>query len=122
MTEQYLPVLLLIIIAAATAGLILLLNAFFGPKAKHRKDFPSKQTPFECGSDMLQDNQKRISIRFYLLALLFVLFDLEAILLYPWAVVARTLGNIAYFEVLIFLFFLLVAFFWAYKRKALDWR
>ncbi|UCE05252.1 MAG: NADH-quinone oxidoreductase subunit A [bacterium] len=122
MTDQYLPVLLLIIIAAATVGLILLLNTLLGPKAKHRKDFPSKLTPFECGSDLLQDNQKRISIRFYLLALLFVLFDLEGILLYPWAVVGRTLGSIAYFEIFIFLFFLIVVFFWAYKRKALDWR
>jgi len=122
MTDQYLPVLLLIIIAAATVGLILLLNALLGPKAKHRKDFPSKLTPFECGSDLLQDNQKRISIRFYLLALLFVLFDLEGILLYPWAVVGRTLGSIAYIEIIIFLFFLIVAFIWAYKRKALDWR
>ena len=122
MSEQYLPVLLLIIIAAATAGLILLLNALLGPKAKHRKDFPSKLTPFECGSDMLEDNQKRISIRFYLLALLFVLFDLEGILLYPWAVVGRSLGSIAYIEIFIFLFFLIIALFWAYKRKALDWR
>jgi len=122
MTGQYLPVLLMILIAAATAGLILVLNALLGPKAKHRKDYPSKLTPFECGSDLLQDNQKRVSIRFYLLALLFVLFDLEGILLYPWAVVGRSLGRIAYIEVLIFLFFLIVAFFWAYKRKALDWR
>ena len=122
MTDQYLPVLLIIIIASATAGLILVLNALLGPKAKHRQDFPSKHTPFECGSDLLQDNQKRISIRFYLLALLFVLFDLEGILLYPWAVVGRTLGKIAYIEIFIFLFFLIVALFWAYKRKALDWR
>ncbi len=122
MTDQYLPVLLIIIIATATAGLILILNALLGPKAKDRKDYPSKFTPFECGSDLLQDNQKRISIRFYLLALLFVLFDLEGILLYPWAIVGRTLGKIAYVEIFIFLFFLIVALFWAYRRKALDWR
>ena len=122
MTEQYLPVLLLILIAAFTVGIILLLNALLGPKAKHRKDFPSKLTPFECGSDLLQDNNKRVSIRFYLIALLFVLFDLEGILLYPWAVVGRSLGKIAYIEILIFLFFLIVAFIWAFRRKALDWR
>jgi NADH-quinone oxidoreductase subunit A len=122
MTDQYLPILLIIIIATATAGLILILNALLGPKPKHRQDFPSKFTPFECGSDLLQDNQKRISIRFYLLALLFVLFDLEGILLYPWAVVGRTLGKLAIIEIFIFIFFLIVAFFWAYRRKALDWR
>ncbi len=122
MTEQYLPVLLYIIIAALTAALILLLNKLLGPKAKHRKDYPSKATPFECGSDMLQDNNRRVSIRFYLIALLFVLFDLEGILLYPWAVVGRSLGKIAIIEIFIFLFFLVVAFIYAYRRKALDWR
>lgn len=122
MTEQYLPVLLLITIATVTATLILLLNALLGPKAKHRTDFPSKSTPFECGSDLLQANDRRVSIRFYLMALLFVLFDLEGILLYPWAVVGRSLGKLAYIEIIIFLFFLIVAFIYAYRRKALDWR
>lgn len=122
MTDQYLPVLLYIVIAVATVAIILILNALFGPKAKHRKDFPSKNTPFECGSDLLQDNTHRVSIRYYLIALLFVLFDLEAVLLYPWAVVARSIGKIAFIEIFIFLFFLIVAFIYAYKRKALDWR
>lgn len=122
MTDQYLPVLLYILIAAITVAIILILNAILGPKAKHRKDFPSKETPFECGSDLLEDNTRRVSIRYYLIALLFVLFDLEGILLYPWAVVARSLGNIAIIEIFIFLFFLVIAFFYAYKRKALDWR
>ncbi len=122
MTEQYLPVLLYIVIAALTVGLILLLNALLGPKKKDRIDYPSKSTPFECGSDLLQENNRRVSIRFYLIALLFVLFDLEGILLYPWAVIARSLGKIAYIEIFIFLFFLIVAFIFAYRRKALDWR
>jgi len=122
MTDQYMPVLLLIVIASATTGIILLLNKLLGPKAKHRQDFPSKATPFECGSDMLEDNNRRVSIRFYLMALLFVLFDLEGILLYPWAIIGRSLGQIAYIEIFIFLFFLLLAFLWAYRRKALDWR
>lgn len=122
MTEQYLPVLLMILIAALTAGLILILNAIFGPKKKNRDDFPSKGTPFECGSDLLQENNRRVSIRFYLIALLFVLFDLEGVLLYPWAVIARSLGKIAYIEIFIFIFFLVVAFIYAYRRKALDWR
>ena len=56
MTEQYLPVLLLIIITALVTGLILLINSLLGPKAKHRTDYPSKITPFECGSDLLQEN------------------------------------------------------------------
>ena len=122
MTEQYLPVLLFIVIAVVTAGIILLLNALLGPKEKQRKDFPSKLTPFECGSDLLQENNRRISIRFYLIALLFVLFDLEGVLLYPWAVVGRSLGKIAFIEIFIFLFFLIVAFIYAFRRKALDWR
>ncbi|MBN2012516.1 NADH-quinone oxidoreductase subunit A [candidate division KSB1 bacterium] len=122
MAGQYLPVLLLVIIASFTVGLILLLNALLGPKAKQRNDFPSKYTPFECGSDMLEDNNKRVSIRFYLIALLFILFDLEGILLYPWAVVARSIGTVAYIEILIFIFFLAVAFIYAWRRNALEWR
>ncbi len=122
MTEQYLPVLLLVIIATLTVTIILVLNALLGPKSKHRKDFPSKLTPFECGSDLIEENSSRISIRYYLIALLFVLFDLEGILLYPWAVVARSIGSIAYIEIFIFLFFLIVAFIYAYRRKAFDWR
>ncbi|OQX87924.1 hypothetical protein B6D60_02940 [candidate division KSB1 bacterium 4484_87] len=122
MTEQYLPVLLMIVIAAFTAALILVLNALLGPKEKHRKDFPSKFTPFECGSDLIQDNNRRVAIRFYLIALLFVLFDLEGILLYPWAIVGRSMGTVAIVEIFVFLFFLIVAFIYAYRRKALEWR
>ncbi len=122
MADQYLPVLLLILIAAFTVALILILNALLGPKAKHRKDYPSKYTPFECGSDLIQNNNKRVSIRFYLIALLFILFDLEGILLYPWAVVARSMGTVAFIEIFIFLFFLVVAFIYAWRRDALEWR
>ncbi len=122
MTEQYLPVLLMLLIAIFMAGMILMMNAGLGPKKKDRKDFPSKYTPFECGSDLLQENNQRVAIRFYLIALLFVLFDLEGILLYPWAIVGRKMGTVAFVEIFIFLFFLIVAFIYAYRRKALEWR
>jgi len=122
MTEQYLPVLLLFGFATFVVAVILLLNAWLGPKAKDRKDYASKYTPFECGSDLWQDSNRRVSLRYYLIALLFVLFDLEVILLYPWAVVARKLGPIAYIEIAIFLFFLLLALIYVYRRKAVEWR
>ena len=122
MTDQYLPVLLIIIFSTFVVAVILLLNAWLGPKAKDREDYESKYTPFECGSDLLQDNNRRMSIRYYLIALLFVLFDLEVILLYPWAVVARKLGPIAYIEIFIFLFFLIIALLYVYRRKAVEWR
>ncbi|MBN1352164.1 NADH-quinone oxidoreductase subunit A [candidate division KSB1 bacterium] len=122
MTDQYLPVLLLILFSAFVVGVILILNAWLGPKAKQRKDFPSKYIPFECGSDLLQENNRRMSLRYYLIALLFVLFDLEVILLYPWAIVARKIGPIAYIEIFIFLFFLIIALIYVYRRKAVEWR
>jgi len=122
MTDQYLPVLLLIGFSAFVVGVILLLNAWLGPKAKDRRDFESKYTPFECGSDLLQDNNRRMSLRYYLIALLFVLFDLEVILLYPWAVVARKLGPAAFIEIFIFIFFLIIALLYIYRRKAVEWR
>lgn len=122
MTGQYLPVLLFILFAFLFTAFVLLLNALFGPKAKDRKDYESKFWPFECGSDPYQDNTRRISIRYYLIALLFVLFDLEAILLYPWATVARSIGFLAYLEFFIFMFFLIVALVYAFRKKAFEWR
>lgn len=122
MTDQYLPVLLLVGFVTFVVAVILLLNAWLGPKAKDRKDYESKYTPFECGSDLWQENNRRMSLRYYLIALLFVLFDLEVILLYPWAVVARKLGTVALIEIAIFLFFLLIALVYIYRRKAVEWR
>lgn len=122
MTEQYLPVLIFILFAFLFAAVVLTLNALLGPKAKDRKDYKSKKMPFECGSDPYQENTRRVSIRYYLIALLFVLFDLEAILLYPWATVARKIGFLAYLEFFIFMFFLIVAFIYAYRKKAFEWR
>lgn len=122
MTDQYLPVLLFFLLAFFFVALILTLNAWLGPKAKDRKDYASKFLPFECGSDPVQENTRRVSVRFYLMALLFILFDLEAILLYPWATVARSIGWLAYVEFFIFMFFLILALVYAFRRKAFEWR
>jgi len=122
MSGQYLPVLLFILFTFLFTAFVLILNALLGPKAKNRKDYESKFWPFECGSNPYQENTRRVSIRYYLLALLFVLFDLEAILLYPWATVARSVGFLAYLAFFIFMFFLIVAFIYAFRRKAFEWR
>jgi NADH-quinone oxidoreductase subunit A len=122
MTDQYLPVLLFILFALFFVAAILFINAVFGPKARDRKDYDSKFSPFECGSIPYQENTRRVSVRFYLVALLFVLFDLEAILLYPWAIVARSIGTTAYIAFFIFMFFLVLALIYAYRKQAFDWR
>ncbi|MCI0514544.1 NADH-quinone oxidoreductase subunit A [candidate division KSB1 bacterium] len=122
MSGPYLPVLLFFLFAFLFAAVILFLNALLGPKAKDRRDYASKFQPFECGSDPLDENTRRISVRFYLIALLFVLFDLEAILLFPWATVARSIGGAAYFVLFVFIFFLLLALVYAYQKKAFEWR
>ena len=94
MSAQYLPVLFALLAAAGFVAVMLLLNKFLGPKPKHA---PAMERPFECGSPMLQvDNRRRISVKFYLVALLFVMFDLETVLLYPWAVLHRELGEDKY--------------------------
>lgn len=120
MTLQYLPVLLLLLAATAMVALILFLDGRLGPRPRHA---PAMARPFECGSPPLQaDNRRRTGVRFYLVALLFVMFDLEAVLLYPWAVLHRQLGWFGLVELLVFVATLAVGLLWVWRRGALEWR
>ncbi len=120
MTLQYLPVLLAILGAVGFMAVMLFLNAWLGPKPKHA---PIMDTPFECGSPMLQiDNRRRISVKYYLVALLFVMFDLETVLLYPWAVLYRELGWFGLAELLVFMLSLVVGLVYVWRKGALEWR
>jgi NADH-quinone oxidoreductase subunit A len=120
MSAQYLPVLFALLAAAGFVAVMLLLNKFLGPKPKHA---PAMERPFECGSPMLQvDNRRRISVKFYLVALLFVMFDLETVLLYPWAVLHRELGWFGFFELCVFMLSLVVGLFYVWRKGALQWR
>ncbi len=122
MTAQYLPVLLAVIGSAGFMAVMLLLNAILGPKPILSASPPAKLEPFECGSPPLQaNNKKRVNVKYYLVALMFVMFDLEAVLLYPWAVVSRELGLFGFIELIVFLISLLVGLLYAWRKGALEW-
>jgi NADH-quinone oxidoreductase subunit A len=106
--------------AAGFMAVMLGLNAWLGPRPRHA---PIMHTPFECGSPMLQtDNRRRIGVKFYLVALLFVMFDLETVLLYPWAVMYRELGWFGFAELLVFLLSLVVGLIYVWRKGALEWQ
>jgi len=117
---EYLPVLILLFGGAGLGVSILLLSSFFGPKIPNLM----KDQPFECGSPPIGDTRRRISVRFYLVAILFLLFDVEAVFLIPFAVVYKkylTFNNFILIEMGIFVFILLVGYIYVLKKGALEW-
>jgi len=115
--EIYFPVLLQVVIAMAIAGGMLGASWLLGRKVRNRV----KDLPYECGVTPIGDARERFSVKFYLVGMLFILFDIEAIFLYPWAVVYRELKLFAFFEMLIFIVLILAGFFYIWKKGALDW-
>jgi NADH-quinone oxidoreductase subunit A len=116
-TEVYFPVLLQVAIAMAVATLMLGLSYLLGKKVRNRV----KDMPYESGIVPVGDARQRFSVKFYLVGMLFILFDIEAIFLYPWAVVYRQLKMFAFVEMLIFIVLILCGFFFIWKKGALDW-
>lgn len=105
------------VLAALVCGLLLSLSRFVGP----RRPNPVKSAPFECGMEQLSKPQGRIPISFSVIAMLFIIFDIEVAFLFPWAVLFRQLGFVALVEVLFFLAVLTVGLIYAWRRGALEW-
>ncbi len=123
MLENYLPVLLQIVIASGFAAVTLLLSVLVGRSAKRT---PIKDSSYECGMLPLQEGQPRFSVKFYVVAMLFVLFDIEVVFLYPWSVIYKDYiaahGAGIFFSALSFVSILGVAFVYAWRKGALSWR
>jgi len=117
MLRNYLPILILMIIVVGFAGVTILLSAFLGPRRKTK----SKLMPYECGIDPVGTARARYSIKFYIIAMIFILFDIEAIFLYPWAVIYRKLGLFGLVEMGVFIVILLVGFIYVWSKGALEW-
>jgi len=115
--ETYWPVLLQILIAMAVAAGMIGISYILGHKVRNRV----KDMPYECGIVPTGSARERFSVKFYLVGMLFILFDIEAIFLYPWAVVYRELKMFAFFEMLVFIALVLAGFFYIWKKGALDW-
>jgi NADH-quinone oxidoreductase subunit A len=113
----YIPIAIQILLALVLAGVILGLSAWLGTPRRSRTD----TSPYECGLDLLDASDKRFTIRFYMVAMLFILFDIEAAFLYPWATVFRDMGMAGFLGMVIFLAVLAVGFLYCWRRGALDW-
>jgi NADH-quinone oxidoreductase subunit A len=115
--NPYVAVLLLMGVALAISGAMLVLSWVLGPKRPN----PVKMQAYECGITPITGARVRFSIKFYLIAMLFILFDVEAIFLYPWAVVHRQLGLFGLVEMAIFMAILVVGYIYIWKRGAFEW-
>ena len=118
MPEGYLPILVMVIVAAAFAAIALVVSALLGPKRYNQ----AKHETYESGILPFGDAKRRIPVQFYVVAVLFILFDVEVILMYPWAVSARKLGVFGLVEMAIFLVILLTGFIYAWKNDAFKWQ
>ena len=115
--DQYLPVLLFILVGMAVGVVPLVLGYVLGP---NRPD-DAKNSPYECGFEAFEDARMKFDVRYYLVAILFILFDLEIAFLLPWAVALQDVGMAGFVAVLIFLAVLVVGFAYEWKKGALDW-
>lgn len=115
--DKYFPVLLQFILAVTIGGALVTLGALLGHKVKNKV----KDMPYECGVNPIGSAKERFSVKFYLVAMLFILFDIEAIFLYPWAVVYRELKMFAFVEMLLFIVLVLAGFFYVWKKGVLNW-
>ena len=120
---QYLPVLILLGVAIAFAAGNLIISKLVGKRAKSN---PTKDSPYECGMPVEGEGSSRMSVKFYLVAMLFILFDIEVVFLFPWAVVYKdmlaTNADLIFGSMISFLGILLVGYIYAVKKNAFDWK
>lgn len=117
MPSSYLPIFLFLVVNVAVAALIIMLSTLL---AKMRPT-AQKLLPYECGMDPFGSARKRFSVKFFLIAMLFIIFDIEAVFLYPWAVVFKDLRFFGLMEMVIFIAILLLGLFYAWRKGALEW-
>ncbi len=117
MLENYFPILLFILVGLAIGLGPLILGKILSP---HKPDV-QKNSPYECGFEAFEDARMKFDVRYYLVAILFILFDLEIAFLFPWAVVIQEIGMAGFLAMLLFLFVLVVGFIYEWKKGALEW-
>ena len=115
--KDYFPIMLFLFIALGLSIGFIVLNFMFSP----RNPDPEKLSAYECGFEPFNDSRMEFDVRFYLVAILFIIFDLEIAFLFPWAISLGTIGLYGYISMLIFLFILTVGFIYEWKKGALDW-
>ena len=117
MLDNYLPILIFILVALGLGAGMILVGAVLGP---HRPD-SQKLSPYECGFEAFEDSRMKFDVRYYLVAILFIIFDLEIAFLFPWAVVLDEIGLFGFSAMMLFLAVLVVGFIYEWKKGALEW-
>ncbi len=117
MLQGYLPILIFMIVALSVGGAMILLGRVLGP---HRPD-SAKNSPYECGFEAFEDSRMKFDVRYYLVAILFIIFDLEIAFLFPWAVALNDIGMPGFVAMMLFLGILVVGFIYEWKKGALEW-
>tara|TARA_Y100001936_G_C15512298_1_gene378635 strand:- start:32 stop:400 length:369 start_codon:yes stop_codon:yes gene_type:complete len=115
--KDYFPIMLFLFIAIGLSIGFIVLNFIFSPKNPD----PEKLSAYECGFEPFNDSRMEFDVRFYLVAILFIIFDLEIAFLFPWAISLGTIGLYGYLSMLVFLFILTIGFIYEWKKGALDW-
>jgi NADH-quinone oxidoreductase subunit A len=121
MLANYLPVLIFLGIAAALAAVLLGLGTLLGRLSSRYRNDRAKLSPYECGFDAFEDTRIKFDVRYYLVAILFIIFDLEIAFLFPWAVALSRIGLFGLVAMGVFLFILVVGFAYEWKKGALEW-
>ena len=119
MSDSFFPVVLQFSVAVLTAAVILVLSWIVSLRVARRAK--TDLSPYECGLPPFEEAHRRFSVKFYLVAMLFILFDIEAAFLFPWASVFRRLGSAGFWQMAVFIFVLLLGYFYILRRGALDW-
>ena len=117
MLGAYLPIIVLVVIAGIFGFASLILSSLIGQK----KPSEVKLAPYECGCEPVGTARERFSVKFYIIAMLFILFDIEAVFLYPWAVIYKRLGMFGVMEMAVFIVILFVGYIYVWKKGALEW-
>ena len=117
MIQEYIPILIFLIFSLFFAGLMLSVGFTLGGQ---NPDF-EKNSPYECGFEAFEDSRMKFDVRYYLVAILFIIFDLEIAFLFPWAIVVQKIGLIGLLAMALFLLILIVGFIYEWKKGALEW-
>ncbi|MFU8821790.1 MAG: NADH-quinone oxidoreductase subunit A [Gammaproteobacteria bacterium] len=117
MLENYLPILVFLVIASVLGAALLGLGFILGP----RRPDDAKASPYECGFEAFEDSRMKFDVRYYLVAILFIIFDLEIAFLFPWAVSLDVIGGLGLLAMAVFLLVLVVGFIYEWRKGALEW-
>ena len=117
MLANYVPILIFLVVGALFGGLLLFLGRILAPNRPDKE----KLSPYECGFEAFEDSRMKFDVRYYLVAILFIIFDLEIAFLFPWAIVLEEIGEFGFLAMMLFLAILVVGFIYEWMKGALEW-